>query len=125
MRSIRSVVVWVWAGSLAGVLSGGCNDPAAARASAARWERVRQTAALYDAREANSPDRLESTAKLARQSEQRHAEKTTQNADRLRRWAERDIQHWDANQPLYREDLARRLKGDPAAIPGTFQAAFY
>jgi hypothetical protein len=88
-------------------------------------QRLRRAVALYPDREADSPRRLKSTVEVARKIEKHHAERTVQNRDRLRRWVERDIERWKDNQPVYREDIARRFRGDPSAIPWTAIAMFY
>ena len=125
MRSTGFAAVCACLAALVAASTGGCSDPAAAKATAIRMQRLREAVALYPDREADSPRRLESTIEVARKIEKHHAERTVQNRERLRRWVERDIERWKANQPVYREDIARRFKGDPSVIPWTAIAMFY
>ena len=78
MGSRGFIAVSFWVGALAGVVISGCNDPQAAQATATRMQKVRQTAALYADREADSPRRLKSTIEVARKIERHHAERTVQ-----------------------------------------------
>ena len=95
------------------------------RPAAAAILLLRRAVALYPDREADSPRRLKSTVDVARKIEKHHAERTAQNRERLRHWVGRDVERWKANQPVYREDLARRFKGYPSAITWTAIAMFY
>jgi hypothetical protein len=125
MRSTGFTAVCACLAALVAAPSGGCSDPAAAKATAMRVQRLRQTAALYPDREADSPRRLKSTIDVARRIEKHHAERTVQNRECVRRWFERDVRRWTANQPVYRQDIARRFKGKPSAIPRAAIAMFY
>ncbi len=115
--SIAVVVILLWAG--------GCNDPQAPAATLRRQEKARRPIELYQAREARSPRQLADTIELARRSEQRHAERTIENRRRLRKWADRDLDRWRDNQPVYREYLNDLLRGAPEQIPETARRMFY
>ncbi len=118
-----AVIAALLVGSI--LVIGGCHDPAAARATARRWEQAHRPIELYKAREARSPVQLACIVDRARRAEKRHVQNSARDRQRLREWARRDVERWNADQPARRERIADHLDGDPAKIPGTLVAMFY
>jgi hypothetical protein len=107
-----------WIGGLVvATLLAGCNDPAHKRAVAMREDNLRRTTDILIENEEKRPELLAGTVHMLEQRCQEDVQKTTKdNPEKVSKFFADDCKHWHDQQPEYRKEIDRQLRGSPEGI---------
>gem|GEM_PF-1909670 len=107
----------MWLALATALLATGCQPSSlASRRVQARLERVSDTAQTWAAREQSRPDKLQRAAEFIDRDLRQNAERLRRDGQYVVQWQARNVTHWRARQPVYRDKAAQLLWGKPERI---------
>ena len=97
-----------------------CGNPEIEKGFVRRGENLRKTTGWLIESEQRRPERLAYTADVIRQQIDHDVQKTcVENPATASEWFNEEFQRWERRAPLYLEETAKELSGDPKSIERT------